>query len=446
MAINKNTFDKVIVKHLHVVNSIEVGGVVLVSIDDLGWLEGDTEGLGVASKAILLDSNSNFTWPTGTLEMTGAAPIEISGAAVTKGINFAGAVPAFTDADDAFIAIGTWNDGLDIENQAEHFVPIQVHLDSKTSVAKDIAAARLRVDTEAANTLTAVGCLQLRQNLGHNIASSAILNASINVSAAVAVQTGSLLGGYFSIEGSGAITKAGDNDISALVAVINHTGGGVDNAFVAMMNGTGQTISEVIRVVCEHGTASVGIAIEKTANGTAIEKGLLITNATLGIELSLAAIGATGRIAKFVGFAANANFGDGYGAFEMELDLTGTLAGMVAAASTWINMGASSVGGSNLICVHNDGVYVPTAGAPLANATVIIGSRMQYVAEGGENPGALYLWSTNIFANALTALLHVNAAVDLSWASGAKSTNAASIPLFRDVTAGKTWYVNVYDG
>jgi hypothetical protein len=366
----------------------------------------------------------------------------ITGAA--KVINFAGVTPGFADADDAFIAIGTWNDGLDITAQTEHFVPIQVHLDSNTSIAKDIAAARFRVDTDVANTLTAVGCLQLRQSIGHNVASSAILNASVTVAGAVTVQTGSLLGGYFSIEGSGALTKAGDNDCSALVAVVNHTGGGVDNAFVAMMNGTGQTVSEIINAVCEHGTATVGIAIEKTANGTAIGTGLKITNATVGIETSLAALGASGRIAKLFGSMAAGNLGDGYGAVEVDLTLTGTVAGMVAGLSSWVNMAASSSGGGQLICAQDNGIYVSATGTPMSASIAVIGMRMQYVAEGGGNPGGLYLFSTNIYDNALTAMFHVNAKVDLGWITGACATGAAHIPLFRDVSAGVTWFVNIY--
>jgi hypothetical protein len=81
----------------------------------------------------------------------------------------------------------------------------------------------------------------------------------------------------------------------------------------------------------------------------------------------------------------------------------------------------------------------------MANATAIIGMRMQYVTEGGENPGALYLFSTNINANALTAMFHVNAAADIAWGAGAYSGGTAGhFPIFRDVTAGVTHYVNTY--
>lgn len=182
--------------------------------------------------------------------------------AMGKGINFAGATLANTDADDAFVAVGTWNDAYVVPAQGAHYVPIQVHLHSANSAAYDIAAARLRVDTAAANTANAVGCLQLRQSLAHNLASSAILNASVSVDGAVAVQTGSLLGGYFSIEGTGAVTKAGDNDITVLEAVCNNTGGGIDNVFLALMNGTGRNVDEIVKIAVTNGTATTGIRFE----------------------------------------------------------------------------------------------------------------------------------------------------------------------------------------
>jgi hypothetical protein len=189
-------------------------------------------------------------------------------------------------------------------------------------------------------------------------------------------------------------------------------------------------------------------ATHKTATGIAWPVGLYIQSGsvTKGIDITCAAIGATGRIAFLGGSIADGNLGDGYGAVEVDLTMTGTGAGHVAAFSSWINLAASSAGGTGLICAQNNGIWVSSTGTPMASSTAIIGMRMQYVAEGGGNAGALYLFSTNIYSNQLTAMFHVNAAVDLTWATGAKSTNAGSIPLFRDVSAGKTWYVNVYDG
>jgi hypothetical protein len=180
--------------------------------------------------------------------------------------------------------------------------------------------------------------------------------------------------------------------------------------------------------------------------GDGRDANLAFTDATGVLALTMAVINpTTGRILKLSGAVAAPNFGDGYGAFENELTASGTIAGTFAASSTWINFAAASVPGGNLICVRNDGIYLPT-GITTTTATMIIGGRLQYVDTDGANPGGLYLWSTNIFDNALTAIFHVNAAVDFAWTTGAKTTNAGSIPLFRDVSAGKTWYVNVYDG
>jgi hypothetical protein len=168
-------------------------------------------------------------------------------------------------------------------------------------------------------------------------------------------------------------------------------------------------------------------------------------NTTQAIEVACSAIGATGRLAKFAGTVTNGALTDGYGAFEVELTMAGTSTDYVAASSTWVNMAASSSAGSNMVCAQNNGIWVASTGTPMASATAIIGMRMQYVAEGGENPGALYLFSTNIYDNALTAMFHVNAAADITWAGGTKSGGTAgNFPIFRDVSAGVTHYVNTY--
>lgn len=213
-----------------------------------------------ASMAYLFE-NANTT--PGTLESSKLVLLGGGGQ-----MNWGSITPTFAATvgrDASFIKMGTWATPISITQSGDHWVAIQVNLKKKGDIAFDTAAARLRVDTDGAQPQSAVGCLQLRQNLAHNLASSAILNASVNVSAAVAVQTGSLLGGYFSIEGSGAVTKAGANDCTPLVAVNNNTGGGIDNVIVAMQNGTGTTVTEIVKIVCTHGTATNGLHIYNTA-------------------------------------------------------------------------------------------------------------------------------------------------------------------------------------
>lgn len=185
-----------------------------------------------------------------------------------------------------------------------------------------------------------------------------------------------------------------------------------------------------------------------TGSKSAIIDAGLGTLTITGISASITATGlnaASGRILKLDGSVAAPNLTDGYGVFETNVTFSGTVAGASAGASTWVNFAAAAVPGANLVCTHNDGIYVPS-GITASSATMIMGARYQYVADDGANPGALHLFSTNIYSNALTSIFHVNAKADFGGASGAASTNAYKIPFLTDVTAGKLWYINVYDG
>lgn len=229
---------------------------------------------------------------TGTLQSSLAAIVGAKGQ-----LDWSGITPTFeasTGRDNAFIKMGTWATPMEVTQSADHWVPIQVNLKRTGNVAYDIAAARLRVDTGGAMALGNLGCLQLRQNIGHNVGASSMINASVNVSAAVAVGYGSILCGYFSIEGSGTITKAGPNDCTPLVAVNNNTGGGIDNVFIAMQNGTGTTVTEIAKIIAVHGTATNGLHIYATATDSSIVTGLRINREVIqGL-----------RIGEWVGSAA----------------------------------------------------------------------------------------------------------------------------------------------
>lgn len=187
-------------------------------------------------------------------------------------------------------------------------------------------------------------------------------------------------------------------------------------------------------------------ATHKTAGGVAWPTGLYIQSGscTKAIDITCAAIGATGRTASITGSIANGNLGDGYGAIELQLNLSGTLAGQVTGMSNWINVDASTVCGSNRVIAQDNGIWVSATGTPMASAIGIIGMRMQYVADGGGNPGALHLFDTNIYSNVLTSLFRVNALVDMGGSTGAATGNDYKVPLFYDQTAGQLWYVNIY--
>jgi len=184
-----------------------------------------------------------------------------------------------------------------------------------------------------------------------------------------------------------------------------------------------------------YGTGSISLVLDcgaKTLTGTGIKP-----------SFTQSAAGATGRVGYFAGSLAAPNLGDGYGAFEVDVTFSGTVAGTSAAFSSWVNLAAAAVPGGNMICAQNNGIYVPT-GITASSAKMIMGMRMQYVADDGADPGSLFCFSTNIFSNALTAIFDVNAIADLGGSTGAQTGNDYKIPLFKDATAGVTWYVNVY--
>jgi len=188
-------------------------------------LYNNTLRIGVGTTAWYLPMSSaegSFTtaYPIVT---SNATAIDFTGT-VTKGLDFADAVLAFNQ-ENAYLAIGTWSAAKTITGQTDHYVPIQVNLLSSTSVAKDIAAARFRVNTGAANTLTAVNVLELRSQLAHDVAQHTVVQASTTVSAAVEVQSGEALVAYFAFDGAGAMTSvAGNPNIAIAEFKLNNTG------------------------------------------------------------------------------------------------------------------------------------------------------------------------------------------------------------------------------
>jgi hypothetical protein len=167
-----------------------------------------------------------------------------------------------------------------------------------------------------------------------------------------------------------------------------------------------------------------------------------------GFDITTAALPAGDAYSGFTSIATATAPDNEYGVGGyVESDLYGTAAGAVYGFGSWINFDVDAKCGSNMFCAQDNGIYAPSAmGSDISSAKLVIGMRMELVIADGQNPGSLFLFSTNIFSNAVTALFDVNAAVDIGFATGAATTNVGKIPLFRDESAGKTWYVNVYDG
>jgi hypothetical protein len=181
------------------------------------------------------------------------AVINVSGTG-SKGINFDGFTMS-QGQENAMVSIGTWTTPITVTGQTEHFAPIQVNLASNSTIAKNITAARFRVDTVAANTLTAVYGIQVRNAIAHDVASAYGCHASMNLGT-MAVITGAIAVGSFYLEGTGTITPAGSNPIDVVNATNVHSGTGVSNVLNVCNNtasavGTVSTMSNLAGVVTD---------------------------------------------------------------------------------------------------------------------------------------------------------------------------------------------------
>ncbi len=204
-----------------------------------------------------------------------------------------------------------------------------------------------------------------------------------------------------------------------------------------------------VGIQIEDGAATTGIAIGTTTTG------LTIATCTTGMTVAATGTAATftsttlnattGRIAKFDGTVLTPNFGDGYGAIECNLNIgTGAVAGRVAAASTWINLAAGTTYvGSDNIAPLDVGIW-GASGMAMTGSKLIMGLNMSCVIDDGANPGSLFLFSTNISANATTALFDINTIVDFSATATAASSGAYKLPFLKERSTGTTWYMNIY--
>jgi hypothetical protein len=179
----------------------------------------------------------------------------------------------------------------------------------------------------------------------------------------------------------------------------------------------------------------------------AVANGIKTTTTLTGVDVTVSALAAgnttSGIRCSTTAAAPNNDYGiAGY----VESTLTGNQAGTVYNFGSWINLGATFVANGSRVCAQDNGVYSDGGAATLTNMMVICGMRIECQLGAGTNPSGIYLFSTSIAARAFTAIFEVNAAVDLTFTTGGATTNVAKIPLFRDSSGSKTWYVNVYDG
>jgi hypothetical protein len=263
---------------------------------------GTQHGLTIAGSTtgdgILISGSTGYSIAITGTTVTG---IEFAGA-ISKGINFANSALS-AGQENAMIAIGTWSTPLTVSAQTEHFVPIQVNLSSNTSVAKNIAAARFRVDTAVANTLTPVYALQTRNTIAHNVASAYGINASMNFGT-VTIGSGAVAVISAYLEGTGTITPAGANPIDVFNATNVHSGTGVTNV-LNVCNNTASAVTNVTTFsnlagpvtnmiyVNNSNVSAYGINIVGSFTGSAIAYGTSGTPITLVTNPGSTVMGST---------------------------------------------------------------------------------------------------------------------------------------------------------
>ena len=202
---------------------------------------------------------------------------------------------------------------------------------------------------------------------------------------------------------------------------------------------TGITISDA--------GAVTGIAIGTTTTGmtvAACTTGISITTVTTGI--SVTGTGATASAKAFTssGFTLNnGNLTDGYGILEADLTLTGTVAGMVAASSSWVNMGTVTIG-ANWVCAQTNGLWSGASGV-LTNGVFIFGMRAQCLLQtnGGAGGATFYPFSVVNNTNITSAIFKCNdASSDLGRTTNAGVDSGLLVPLYTDNSGTK--YVKLY--
>lgn len=190
-----------------------------------------------------------------------------------------------------------------------------------------------------------------------------------------------------------------------------------------------------------------------TAQGSYTTAYPIVSTSTIGVTVATGAITATcatltattGRVAKFSGSIAAGNLGDGYGAIEVDITMTGNQAGHTAALSSWLNLtgGATLAGG--LVAAQSNGIY--EADITMNGCQLIFGMRMSAILADTTGWQALAPFSLNTGNQAITALFHTASGPAIGYVSTSGALTAVPtgcVPLFCDVDGSDVRYVRVY--
>jgi len=176
--------------------------------------------------------------------------------------------------------------------------------------------------------------------------------------------------------------------------------------------------------------------------GAYTDRYLVLSQSQNIVHTNVAALADAGNMAKFTATIATPAFADGYGAFEVQLDVSGIATGQVNAASMWINLGASSeIPG--YMALRNDGIY--DAGATLTTAYVSMQKFQNLLAS---NPAWLSIWELNHSGahSEIDAIFNCNdPTLALGYQAGTPTKAAVGSIPFCSTAGGSVRYIYLYD-
>lgn len=240
---------------------------------------------------------------------------------------------------------------------------------------------------------------------------------------------------------SGTITNA-----TTLYIAGQPTEGDTTNS--AIFFGAAANIAGTTSITFNEDSADVDFRIESNdnANMFALDAGLNAIGiggaaaANQTVTVTNSAVAATGRVMKLSATIAAAALTDGYGAFEVDVTLSGSPTDHSAAASAWINITGGTVPVGTYICARNDGIYEASA-ATITNAKLIFGARMHKLTD--DTDGLCFPFSLNTNNTAITALFDCQNRSDFGLVASAGTAENQLLPIMRDA-AGNLRYVMLY--
>ena len=249
-------------------------------------------------------------------------------------------------------------------------------------------------------------------------------------------------------QSAGAITGTGTTttcagmfalDISPTNISTGHLNGICIDSSVA----TGGTMSATMAAIrIKKSGSSLAWTTGLTFEAAACTNGISMSVVTQACEMIVTTLPNNARGARFVFTCATPAMSDGYGAFEIDLSVSGSAGGAVAAASTWVNLGGSATV-ANYTQVVNDGIY--DGGATLSSANIAWG---RYHCMLQSDPSWCSLWSLNFDgANSeVNSLFDANnVELALGYQAGTPTKAAVGSIPFCSTAGGVLRYIYLYD-